>query len=88
MPLATSAQSSDEVTGLAEDYFDRETVERLQARLTGMSEWLWLGGEARLAELAVAASETLGTTPPQEHPLARSMVELGLQVILEQLRHM
>jgi len=88
MPLATSAQSSQEVTKLAEDYFDRATVERLQARLAGMSEWLWLGGETRLAELAVAAAETLGTTLPKEHPLARSMVELGLQVILEQLRHM
>jgi hypothetical protein len=88
MPLATSAQSSDEVTRLAEAFFDGETVERLQARLIGMSEWLWLGDERRLAELAVAAAETLDTTPPKEHPLARSMVELGLQVILEQLRHM
>jgi hypothetical protein len=88
MPLATSAQSSDEVTRLAEDYFDEATVERLRTRLTQMSEWLWLGGERRMAELALAAAETLSTTPPEKHPLTRSMVELGLQVILEQLRHM
>jgi hypothetical protein len=88
MPLATSAQSSADVTRLTEDYFDETTVERLRARLVGMSEWLWLGGETRMSELAIAAADTLSTTPPQEHPLARSMVELGLQVILEQLRHM
>jgi hypothetical protein len=53
-----------------------------------MSEWLERAGERRLSVLAWASADALAELPPERHPLARSMVELGLQMMVEQLQLM
>jgi hypothetical protein len=78
--------SVDEVTRLAQIYCEPAMVKRLQDRLAAMGEWLDRAGETRLAALALVAGQALEGTPPELHPLVRAMVELGLQIVVEQLR--
>jgi hypothetical protein len=78
--------SADEIADLTRRYLEPPMAERLQCRLRGMAEWLERAGERHPAALARAAAQALSDQPPEEHPLARAMVELGLQVIVEQLR--
>jgi post-segregation antitoxin (ccd killing protein) len=87
-PLIIGADTGGDVAALARTYFDRATIERLQARLTANSEWLWRAGDAQAAGSAARVAETLGSTSPAEHPFARGMVELGLRAVIEQLRRM
>ena len=87
-PLIIGAQSGSTPATLALTYFDQARIERLRARLTAMSEWLWRAGDARTAGLAALAAETLAMTSPAEHPLTRAMIELGLRTAVEQLQHM
>jgi hypothetical protein len=76
----------DEMADLVRHYFEPSMVERLQRRLSGMGEWLERAGERRLATLTWTAAQALDDVPPERHPLARAMVELGLQMMVEQLR--
>jgi hypothetical protein len=75
-----------EIARLARRYCDPATAKRLQARLRAMGEWLQRAGQVRPAALTQAAAQALDDTPPERHPLVRAMVELGLQVMVEQLR--
>jgi len=78
--------SPDDVTRVTRQYFDPPLVERLQNRLRAMGEWLERAGESRPAALAWVSAEALAELPPERHPLARAMVELGLHMMVEQLR--
>jgi hypothetical protein len=75
-----------EIDRLARHYCDSETAKRLQGRLRAMGEWLQRAGQMRPAAITWAAAQALDDTPPERHPLVRAMVELGLQVMVEQLR--
>jgi len=75
-----------ELDGLTRTYFEPPMVERLQGRLRGMAEWLARADEGHTAALAWAAAQALSDVPPERHPFARAMVELGLQMMVEQLR--
>ena len=75
-----------EITDLTRRYLDPSMVERLQNRLRAMGEWLERAGETHPAALARASAQALVERPPEQHVLARAMVELGLQMVVEQLR--
>jgi hypothetical protein len=85
-PQGGSSVPPGGITDVARRYFDPAMVERLQGRLMAMSEWLERAGEARAAALALVSAQALADTPPERHPLTRAMAELGLQVMVEQLR--
>ncbi len=55
------------------------------ARLNAMSEWLLLGGNNEPARLARAASMTLESTPPAEHPFLLRLAQIGLGVAISAL---
>jgi hypothetical protein len=80
------ALTPDDVTRLTRQYFGRSMTKRIQSRLKRMGEWLERAGEGHTAALAWASAEALDNVPPERHPLARAMVELGLQTMVEQLR--
>lgn len=75
-----------ELENLTRYYFDSPMVERIQNRLRGMGEWLARAREGHSAALARASAQALAEVPPERHPLALGMVELGLQRMVEQLR--
>ena len=86
LPFTVQKNQSSVAIKLAETYFDRPVVSRLQTRLRAMSEWLWRAGEAHLTEVALVAARTVATIPPTSHPFTLRMVELGLRVVIEQLQ--
>jgi hypothetical protein len=67
---------------IAQAYFDRTVIERTRARLLEMGEWLWRAEQISLAELTMAAAQTLERVPPAQHPFMVSMVALGLERVL------
>jgi hypothetical protein len=75
-----------EMADLTRDYFDPPMVKRIQGRLKEMGEWLERAGEHHVATLSWASAESLAELPPEKHPLVRAMVELGLQMMVDQLR--
>lgn len=75
-----------ELDGLVRQYLDVAMAERIRQRLQAMGEWLERAGDGHSAALAWAAAEGLDEVPPERHPLVRAMVELGLQLMVEQLR--
>jgi hypothetical protein len=70
---------------LIRHYFGPPEVAIYCNRLENMAEWLWLAGEKDAARLAVAAALTLKEDAPENHPLTRRMVELGLAIALRGL---
>ncbi len=80
-----SAQSSQLLDGLVRFHFGAQEIARYHDRLTRMAEWLWLANEKEAARLALVAALTLKQDTPENHPLARRMVELGLMVTLRGL---
>jgi hypothetical protein len=70
------------LNGLIRCSFGPEEVAHCRSRLERMAEWLWLAGEKQTARLAVAAALTLEEDAPENHPLARRMVELGLAIAI------
>ena len=75
-----------EITALTRRYLDPPMVACLHDRLRAMGEWLERAGETHPAALAQASAQALVEQPPEKHVLARAMVELGLQMMVEQLR--
>jgi hypothetical protein len=75
-----------EMAELTRDYFDPPMVKRIRGRLKEMGEWLERAGEHHVATLSWASAESLAELPPEKHPLVRAMVELGLQMMVDQLR--
>ncbi len=71
------------LNGLIRRHFGPEEVACYRNRLERMAEWLWLAGEKKTARLAMAAALTLKEEAPENHPLARRMIELGLVVALQ-----
>ena len=70
---------------LVQDCFDELSLERMACRLHDVSEWLWRAKEVQLAELTLAAAETVTRVPPAEHPFLLSMAELGLDLGMHSL---
>jgi len=70
---------------LIRHYFGPQEVAIYCNRLENMAEWLWLAGEKDAARLALAAALTLKEDAPENHPLTRRMVELGLAIALQSL---
>jgi hypothetical protein len=84
LALGQPAQSQL-LSGLVRLHFGPEEVARYRSRLERMADWLWLAGEKETARLALVAALTLEEDAPENHPLARRMVELGLAVALRDL---
>jgi len=76
---------SELVSGLVRLHFGPEEVVRYRSRLERMAEWLSVAGEKDIARLALVAALTLEEGGPENHPLARHMVELGLAAALRDL---
>jgi hypothetical protein len=78
-------RSSPWLKDLTRRCFTPEAVARYRNWLERMAGWLWLAGEAETARLALAAAVTLNETAPENHPLARRMVERGVAVALQEM---
>jgi hypothetical protein len=67
---------------IAQAHFDRTAVQRTRVRLLEMAEWLWRAEQISLAELTMAAAQTIEQVPPAQHPFTVSMAALGLERFL------
>jgi hypothetical protein len=85
-PRAPSSLPTAEIDRLTRLYLGPSMEERLQDRLMAMVEWLERAGEIDAAALARASALAFEKMPPEQHPLVRAMVELGLRMMVEQLR--
>lgn len=65
---------------LAATYFGTEAVASYQRRLRSMSEWLAVAGQREAARLAAAAAAALAETPPEQSPLVRRLISIGLDM--------
>jgi len=74
------------VPRLAGEIVDQATAEVLGRRLLAMSEWLWLAGEAELAQQAMAAAEGMGTSP-QTLPFVHALIRRDVMFFSHSLRH-
>jgi hypothetical protein len=73
------------VSRLAAEIMDRATAEVLRRRLLAMSEWLWLAGEAGLAQQAVATAEGMATSP-QTLPFVHALIRRDVMLFSHSLR--
>ena len=80
-PLEQSAWLNE----LTRRCFSPEVAAHYCDRLAKMAGWLWLAGEADVAQLAMVATITLRETAPEGHPLARRMVERGVTFALREM---
>lgn len=80
-PTAESFAALVQETVAAELDSGELTTDALQARLRAMAEWFTLAGDARDADLALAAAQTI-TDDPATHPLLLLMGELGLRLAI------
>ncbi|MBN1584432.1 MAG: hypothetical protein JXA89_27250 [Anaerolineae bacterium] len=71
---------------LAKAYFDQEKIRQLKASLEIMAEWLQNANQAYLAQVTLAAAETVMTLDPAEHPLTLGMAERGLRFVIQQFQ--
>jgi hypothetical protein len=67
---------------LAQAHFDATAQQQIRRRLLEMGEWLWRAEQVSLAELTMAAAQTMERVPPARHPFLVSMAALGLYHIL------
>lgn len=70
---------------LARVYYDAQAVARLQSQLEAGAEWLFIAGEEHLAQVALAAADTLTEIMPDQHPFTLRMAERGIETVIEQL---
>jgi hypothetical protein len=60
-------------------------VEAIGQRLTAMSEWLLLAGDAFQSRLALAAANALADGPPHDQPFIQALVRRDLDLLVKSL---